>query len=322
MADITKLSIDDTRFLAELEKTGVLLRAGLLLNLSPSSSSRNFSRIRSYFPQEIFRQMEGLWVPTNYYLQIKPQIHQILEASEAMMDMQFDPSQSTRTFVLSSVMTEISVVISGVLPKMIERAPKVRLDLSKHDNEIAAVSEGKADFAVITDVDLAPDLHRMKLYPLDRVLLVRKGHPLTQLKRPLLTRYLQVYDRVSIRTGRSASWVGPEQGLFQYERFMEHTRFSTSRFYSAWGAIEKTNLISVCGWRAAELAMKAYKLTALPLPIDFEETEKWNVLIWSDSKHRDPAHKWMRGLFKEWAIEDAERMKKLKEKDLGVPKYK
>lgn len=34
------------------------------------------------------------------------------------------------------------------------------------------------------------------------------------------------------------------------------------------------------------------------------------------------AHKWMRGLFKEWAIEDAERMKKLKEKDLGVPKYK
>ncbi len=162
----------------------------------------------------------------------------------------------------------------------------------------------------------------MKLYPLDRVLLVRKGHPLTQLKGPLLTRYLQVYDRVSIRTGRSASWVGPEQGLFQYERFMEHTRFSTSRFYSAWGAIEKTNLISVCGWRAAELAMKAYKLTALPLPIDFEETEKWNVLIWSDSKHRDPAHKWMRGLFKEWAIEDAERMKKLKEKDLGVPKYK
>ena len=95
-------------------------------------------------------------MPTNYYLQIKPQIHQILEASEAMMDMQFDPSQSTRTFVLSSVMTEISVVISGVLPKMIERAPKVRLDLSKHDNEIAAVSEGKADFAVITDVDLAP----------------------------------------------------------------------------------------------------------------------------------------------------------------------
>lgn len=130
-------------------------------------------------------------MPTNYYLQIKPQIHQILEASEAMMDMQFDPSQSTRTFVLSSVMTEISVVISGVLPKMIERAPKVRLDLSKHDNEIAAVSEGKADFAVITDVDLAPDLHRMKLYPLDRVLLVRKGHPLTQLKGPLLTRYLK-----------------------------------------------------------------------------------------------------------------------------------
>ena len=88
-------------------------------------------------------------MPTNYYLQIKPQIHQILEASEAIMDTQFDPSQSTRTFVLSSVMTEISVVISGVLPKMIERAPKVRLDLSKHDNEIAAVSEGKADFAVI-----------------------------------------------------------------------------------------------------------------------------------------------------------------------------
>lgn len=143
-------------------------------------------------------------MPTNYYLQIKPQIHQILEASEAMMDMQFDPSQSTRTFVLSSVMTEISVVISGVLPKMIERAPKVRLDLSKHDNEIAAVSEGKADFAVITDVDLAPDLHRMKLYPLDRVLLVRKGHPLTQLKGPLLTRY-HLFGQVGPHPGSALS---------------------------------------------------------------------------------------------------------------------
>ena len=140
MADITKLSIDDLRFLSEVEKTGILLRAGLLLNLSPSSSSRNFSRIRSYFPQEIFRLQEGKWYPTNYYLQLKPQIHQILEASEAMMDTQFDPSQTTRTFILTSVMTEISVVISGVLPKMIERAPKARLDLSKHDNEIAAVS--------------------------------------------------------------------------------------------------------------------------------------------------------------------------------------
>ena len=136
MADITKLSIDDLRFLSEVEKTGILLRAGLLLNLSPSSSSRNFSRIRSYFPQEIFRLQEGKWYPTNYYLQLKPQIHQILEASETMMDTQFDPSQTTRTFILTSVMTEISVVISGVLPKMIERAPKARLDLSKHDNEI------------------------------------------------------------------------------------------------------------------------------------------------------------------------------------------
>lgn len=26
--------------------------------------------------------MEGLWVPTDYYMQIKSQIHQILEASE------------------------------------------------------------------------------------------------------------------------------------------------------------------------------------------------------------------------------------------------
>lgn len=320
MKQISNLSIRDLQFLAEVGKYGVVLRAGQFFNLSPSAASRNFSRIRACFPSEIFEQKDGKWEPTDYYREIRPQLEAILRAASSLEEQAFDPKESVRTFVLTCMMTEITSVISGILPKLIERAPKVRLDLSKHENELAAVMEGKADFAVVTEVDLPPEVHTLRLYPITRVILLRKGHPLTRIKGPLLTRYLQPYDRVSIRTGRSASWTSPDQGVFTYERFMEHTRYSTSRFYSAWGAMEKTDLIAVCGWKAAEIAMRAYKLTALALPVDFETPEMWNSLIWSDARHRDPAHIWVRGLFREWAEEDALECSRKEAAGKGPPK--
>lgn len=224
--------------------------------------------------------------------------------------------------MISCMMTEVEHVVGGILPKLMERSPRSRLDLSKHENELAAVLNGLADFAIVTAVGLPADVHVMRLYPVTRVILVRRNHPLTFERRQLTKKILTPYDRVSILTGRSASWTSPEQNIFPYERYMEHTRYSTSRFHTAWEAMSKTDLICVCGWRAAEIAMRSHDLVALPLPIDAEEDDLWNVLIWSDVRHKDPAIIWMRSLFSEWAQEEAVRIAELEEKGKGPPTYK
>lgn len=179
-----------------------------------------------------------------------------------------------------------------------------------------AVLTGRADFAIVTDV--VPDVYRLRLYPLKRGVLMRRNHPMTRLRRALTAEDLAHWDRVSIQTGRISSWVGPDQELFSSERHMEHAKFSTSRFNLAWEAMEKTDLIAVCGFRTAEIAMRQSALTFMPLEKRPDEPQVWNALIWSEVVHNDGACIWFRGLWARWARQEAERMDQIR-KTVGLP---
>lgn len=320
MKNILSLSIENLVLLEEIDRTGVLLRAGEALNISPSAASRMFSKIRRALGDECFVQVQGRYEPTEHYKRVQPQVRAIIEAAMSLEVGNFDPAGCRRSFRVSSMMAEIGHVVGGVLPMMLAEAPHARLDLRKKDDEFEAVMSGAVDFAVVTAVDLPPDVHVLRLYPVDRVVLMRRGHPLSGRGDGLTMEELRSCDRVSIRTGRSNSWTGPDQSLFPNERYMERTRFSTSRFNTAWEAMEKTDLIAVCGWRAAEMAMRSNDLVALPLPKDADVPNHWNVLIWSESRHRDPASRWLRGLFARWARMEEERARRLYEAGAWVPR--
>ncbi len=305
---LRNLTLGELEFLAYVNQTGVLLKAGSRLGLSPSSSSRMLAKIQKKLGDACFVSLNGKYEPTEKFREIQPIVNQLLESAQGLNRQVFDPSSCSKTFRISSVMTEIAHVIGGVLPKMLKVAPKASIDLQKRENEFAAGFDGIVDFAVVTAVNLPPDAHCLNLYPLDRIVLLRKDHPLVKLRRPLRISDLQLYDRATIRSGRSNSWTGPEQDVFPYERFMSHTRFSTSRFYAAWEALEKTDLLAVCGWRAAEIAMRAYDLIAIPLPLDFKKENIWNTLIWSQATHYEDSNIWLRGIFSEWAKEEKGRI--------------
>ncbi len=321
MSNFANLSIADLNFLLQVEKQGVLLKAGEILNMSPSTSSRTFSRIKTYFDTPIFRLEKGKWIATEYFQAIRPNVISIVEAAEKLNKTKFRPSECTMTFGLSCMMTEVEHIIGGVLPMMIKEAPHSRLDLRKSDDEFKAVMDGLADFAIVTAVNLPSEVHFLRLYRLDRVVLVRKDHPLTRLGRDPTTKDLMDYDRVTILSGRARSWTGPDQSVFPREHYMEHTRFSTTRFHAAWEAMEHTDLISVCGWRAAEIAMRGHKLVALPLPREIKKGHVWNVLIWSEAKHKSEPHIWLRGLFSRWAEQEARRVIELAKQGKGPPKF-
>lgn len=289
--------------------------------MSPSTSSRVFSRIKTYFDNPIFRLEKGLWVPTEYFQSIKPNLLTIVETVNKLNKAEFKPSECTMNFSISCMMTEVGHIIGGILPMMIKEAPLSRLTLRETEDKFKSVIDGVSDFAIVTAVDLPSDVHMLKLYRLDRVVLVRKNHPLTQLGKDPTIKDLMDYDRVTILSGRARSWTGPDQNIFPHERFMEHTRFSTSRFHTAWEAMEQTDLISICGWRAAEIATKGHDLVTLPLPKEFRKEQVWNVLIWSDAKHKSEPHIWLRGLFSKWAEEEAKRLSLLVKQGKGPPKY-
>lgn len=320
MRNFSSLSIQNLMLLEALAQRGVLHKAGEAINLSPSAASRMLTKIQQILGQRCFVLAGSRYEPTDYYQTIAPHIRAALARLEQLEAQNFDPSRCSRTFRISSMMAEISHVIGGVLPSLLAQAPNARVDLKKMDNEFAAVLNGDVDFAVVTAVDLPPDVHMLKLYPLDRVVLLRQGHPLLAHSEPITMATLRTCDRVSIRTGRSQSWTSPDQSLFTNERFLGKTRFSTSRFNTAWEAMEKTDLIAVCGWRAAEIAMRSHALTAIPLPLDANEPLYWNGLIWGPCRHHDEACRWVRGLFAQWAKAEEARVRALFEAGRWIPR--
>ena len=306
-ADLLKLSAEDLLFLLEIEKTGVLLKAGANMNMSAWTASRRLAKISELIGDACFIEVKGKLVATEFFKQSKPKIEQIVFSMRSLGDRQFEPAQTQRVFRLTSMMTEVAHVLGGVIPMMLKEAPSSRVDLRKHDNELGAVVDGKVDFAIVTGVDLPPSVHYLKLYTVDRVVLLRKDHPLTRLNRPLKLIDLMAYDRVTILTGRSNSWTSPEQSIFPYEYFMQHTRFTTSRFHASWEVIQNTDLFSICGWRASEIASRSFNLTALPLPSDAKVDNPFNVLIWADFQHKDPSIMWAKNVFSRWAKQEKAR---------------
>lgn len=319
--NLKHLSFENIEFLLQAYRLGSLTKAGTVLGYSPSAASRELKHIRAILGDDCFVFKQGKLVPTRYFNTVKPVLELLLNDLEKLSNRPFVPAECERTFRLTCMMAEAAHIVGGILPMMLSEAPRVRLHMSKHSNEFTGVLEGQCDFGIVTEVNIPGDVHTLKLYPIDRVVLMRKDHPLAKLERHLEERDLFGWDRVTIQTGRSTSWTGPDQNIFLYEKFLEHSRFTTSRFNLAWEAMEKTDLISICGFRAAEIACRQNNLTWRELPAEDTMDNIWNILIWSDITHRDPACVWLRRLFSRWAKEEEARVSKLIEQGLAPRRY-
>ncbi len=309
--NLEQLTLGDLQFLMALERAGGITKAGEAMNLSPSTASRTLKRIREILGDSCFLNVKDGLVATEYFSKIKPVIQDILERMQGLNPEGFSPEKCRRCFRISCMMAEVSRIIGGIVPTFLQQAPFASIHLAHHDNEFEQVLSGNVDFAIVTRVGLPPDIHYLDLYPIERVVLFRKGHPLSQLDRPLKTYDLQMYDRASISTGRHNHWAGPDQSIFPFEKFRERTRLTTTRFNVVWEALEKTDLISICGYRAAEIAVKANDLDFLPLPSEIAEPNIWNSLIWGERAHQDEGCIWLRKIFAEWGKADTKRVQKL-----------
>ena len=316
--NLEQLTFGDLQFLMALERAGSITKAGESLNLSPSTASRTLKKIRETLGDPCFLNIRDGLVATEFFSKIKPVIQEILDRMPGLNPEGFSPSTCRRCFRISCVMAEASRIIGGIVPKFLELAPFARIHLCHHDDEFEQVLTGNVDFAIVTRVGLPPDIHYLDLYPIERVVLFRKNHPLAHLGRPLKARDLQLYDRASISTGRHNHWAGPVQSVFPFEKFRERSRLTTTRFNVVWEALEKTDLISICGYRAAEIAVRANDLAFLPLPPEVAEPNIWNSLIWGERVHQDEGCIWLRKIFGEWGREDTRRVQKL----LNSPDYR
>lgn len=159
---------------------------------------------------------------------------------------------------------------------------------------------GDIDLLIGRAVGLPQQAHYADLKTGHRCLLVRKDHPLV-FKDKITVDDLTQYKRVSLSSGRKQDWRSPDDEIFSGRNKNDSVFFKTDRADMAWKAISESDLILISTEESAKTACTLYQnLTIVDLVPHLKLNSPKMAIIWSDSKHRDPAHQWFRNLFLQW----------------------
>lgn len=294
-------------FLLSISETGAIAKSGEKFDLSPSAASRLLEKYRKYFGDPLFVVSKGLLLPTSYFLRIKPRLEEFLQLSQNIRNKEFDLTKCAKHFKFSCSPGFAPSLMAYVLPRMMKEAPLSSVEhVSIADNPLSILMSGEIDLLIGRAVGLPPQAHYSDLGAGKRCVLLRKKHPLLQrADDPGITiDDLAEFRRVSLSSGRKQDWLSPDDEIFSGRHKNSKVFFRTDRADMAWKAMTESDLILICTTGSANTACSLYpELTTIPLPKGLKLNGPKMAIIWSDLRHRDPAHKWFRNLFLEWTNE-------------------
>ena len=135
-------------------------KAAEALALSQSATSGALARLRAVFDDQLFVRTASQMEPTPRALELAPVVHRVVQTiqSEILQQAAFDPARAQRSFtILTPDIGEVAF-LPGVLRRLREEAPQVRLHAVSRPRAAAAdaLEKGEAELAV----GFFPDLQR------------------------------------------------------------------------------------------------------------------------------------------------------------------
>ncbi|WP_370845774.1 LysR substrate-binding domain-containing protein [Parasutterella excrementihominis] len=292
---------DHIDFLLTIADTGAIGKSGEKFNLSPSAATRLLDRYRYFFGDPLFVVSKGVLLPTSYFHNLRPKLEAFLELASTIRERDFDLRHCRRHFKFSCSPGFAPSMMAYVLPRVLSEAPECTVEhVSIGESPISVLMSGDIDLLIGRAVGLPQQAHYADLKTGHRCLLVRKDHPLVY-KDKITVDDLTQYKRVSLSSGRKQDWRSPDDEIFSGRNKNESVFFKTDRADMAWKAISESDLILISTEECAKTACALYQnLTIVDLVPHLKLNSPKMAIIWSDSKHRDPAHQWFRNLFLQW----------------------
>src|SRR5688572_14637222 len=195
-------------------------RAAERLALTPSAVSHGLGRLRELLHDPLFLRTPKGVVPTARASEMAGPIADILARVRGVISTAapFDPSTSTRRFVIGAPDGASGVFLRPLLAALRGRAPGVEIGLRQvlpAEGEprperawrlaFEELEAGAMDVAVLPRGDVPLRFEGRVLYEEDFVIAMRKGHPFAQ--RPTLARYCEMEHLVVSLTGDSQGFV-------------------------------------------------------------------------------------------------------------------
>lgn len=252
-------------------------RAAEQLNLSPSAVSHGLGRLRRMLGDPLFLKTPKGVEPTARALDLAPAIAGILAQVRGVVAtaQPFDPSQSTRRFIIGAP-DGISAVILPPLLKRLERAaPNVDIAIrqllpkqGEHEPGLAwrdALGELESramDVAIMPTDDVPVRFTKCALYEEDFVVAMRAKHPLT--RNLSIERYCAAQHLVVSDTGDAYGFV---DAALAKKKLARRVALTVPNFMFALATLADTDLISALPRSFMAAHGAAHRIVAREAPI-------------------------------------------------------
>ena len=173
-----------------------LTKAGQVLGITQPAVSNALSRLRELFGDDLFIRTSKGMIPTPVANQIIKDVRSALSLIQNTISEteKFDPSIAEMTFKISIGDSSEYRLLPLLIKELAEIAPKIKVEtyLTPRKDAPRELASGTIDFSIDPPVHTDPHLRHEKIYEEDYVMVVRKDHPILNLKEITIDDYLKL----------------------------------------------------------------------------------------------------------------------------------
>jgi DNA-binding transcriptional LysR family regulator len=270
------------------------------LHLSQSAVSKSLNRLREQFDDQLFTRTAYGIEPTQYTLDLAPQLETLLSNFEQLMaPKKFVPATSQRHFKMAVVENSYPLFLPKFLGDIFSQAPNIILDNQSWDSDtFERLRKGELDFG-LTGKELHPHdamltlmppkgIHCYELCQDSQSCLVRKNHP--SLKQTWDEDNYLRQRHIQVRSLKNDRWLLDyklaEKGLTR------DIAIYVPDFNNAANLCTYTDFMLTAPTHFARNIATQLDLIILPLPTPLPPMAY--TLFWHQNKDKDQGHNWMR----------------------------
>ena len=254
-------------------------RAAEALNLTASAVSHGLKRLRLLLGDPLFLKTPRGVVPTERAEDLAPGIAEVLAGVRSVIASSepFDPSRSTRRFLIGAPDGISSVLLPPLLAQLARQAPDVDIGVRQllpkegettmalgWRDSLLALDARAMDVAILPFRDVPARFLSVDLFSEDFVIAARADHP--YLQRPSLEHYCEQQHLVVSHAGDPHGFV---DGLLERQGMSRRVALTVPNFMFAMAMLAETNLISALPRRFVELFGNRYGVANVAAPFAF-----------------------------------------------------
>jgi DNA-binding transcriptional LysR family regulator len=268
-----------------------LTKAGQVLGITQPAVSNALSRLRELFGDDLFIRTSKGMIPTPVANQIIKDVRSALSLIQNTISEteKFDPSIAEMTFKISIGDSSEYRLLPLLIKELAEIAPKIKVEtyLTPRKEAPRELASGTIDFSIDPPVHSDPHLKHEKIYEEDYVMIVRKDHPILNLKEITIEDYLKL-SHIHI-SNRKTGLGHVDMALYRLG-LSRDISLRAQHFLVAPYIVEQSDLAITTTKGFAvdrDLAWRELPFEIEPLILH---------LYWHEAKDSDPSTKWMKEL--------------------------